>query len=101
MVFIYTTCATGEEAQKLGKLLLSRKLAACVDYWPIRSMYRWEGEIKHHEEIMMMIVTFEPKIETVNGLIAKHHSYSVPLIGSVDVRRIYRPYKEWMAKEVV
>lgn len=101
MVFIYTTCATNDEAEKLGKLLLSKRLAACVDYWPIHSMFHWEGETKHIEEIMMLIVTFEPKIETVNDLIAKHHSYSVPLIGSVDVRRIYRPYKEWMSKEVV
>ena len=85
----------------MGRLILNKKLGACIDWWPIQTMYHWEGEIKKHEEIMMMITTFEPKIETVSDLIATHHSYSVPLIGTVDVRRINRPYKEWMSKEVV
>ena len=101
MVFIYTTCATTGEAEKLGKLILDKKLGACIDYWPIRSMYHWEGDLKHLEEVMMLITTFEPKIETVSDLISKNHSYSTPLIGSVDVRRINRAYKEWMMKEVV
>ncbi|MES2315314.1 MAG: divalent cation tolerance protein CutA [Patescibacteria group bacterium] len=101
MVFIYTTCATTKEAEKLGKLILGEKMGACIDYWPIRSMYRWEGKLKQMEEVMMLITTFEQKIETVNDLISKHHSYSTPLIGSVDVRRINRAYKEWMSEEVV
>ena len=101
MVFIYTTCATAGEAEKLGQLILNQKMGACIDYWPIQTMYHWEGEIKKHEEVMMVITTFEHKIETVNDLISKHHSYSVPLIGSVDVRRINRAYKEWIMEEVV
>ena len=101
MVFIYTTCATSEEAEKLGKLILQRKIGACIDYWPIRSMYRWEGKLKELDETMMLITTFEPKIETVTDLISKHHSYSTPLIGTVDVRRINRAYKEWVTEEVV
>ncbi len=101
MIFIYTTCENATEADKLGKLVLEQKLGACVDYWPIHTMYHWEGELKDHEEIMMLITTFEQKIETVSDLISQHHSYSTPLIGSVDVRRINRAYKEWMSEEVL
>jgi len=101
MVFIYTTCATTAEAEKLGKLILDQKIGACIDFWPIHTMYRWEGEVKSHDEVMMLITTFEQKIETVSDLISQHHSYSTPLIGSVDVRRINRAYKEWMSEEVV
>lgn len=101
MVFIHTTCATKEEAESLGKLIISKKMGACVHYWPIRSMYTWEGEFKRMEEVMMVITTFEPKLEEVNDLISKHHSYSTPLIAGVDVRRINRAYKEWMTKSIV
>ncbi|MEK7072352.1 MAG: divalent-cation tolerance protein CutA [Patescibacteria group bacterium] len=101
MVFIYTTCATSEEAERLGKLILEQKLGACIDYWPIHSMYNWKGEYKKISEMMLIIATFESKLETVNDLISNHHSYSTPLIAGVDVRRINRAYKEWMMEEVV
>lgn len=101
MIFLHTTCSTFEEAEKLGKLIIDKKMGACVHYWPIKSMYNWKGELKKREEIMMTITTFEPKLEDVNDLISKYHSYSTPLIAGVDVRRINRAYKEWMMEEVV
>ncbi|MGY4884894.1 MAG: divalent cation tolerance protein CutA, partial [Nanobdellota archaeon] len=45
MVFIYTTCATQEEAKSLAKLIIDKKLGACVDYWPINSIYNWQGKL--------------------------------------------------------
>jgi periplasmic divalent cation tolerance protein len=101
MVFIHTTCANKEEAETLGKLIVDKKMGACVHYWPIKSIYNWKGEFKEVEEVMMTITTFEPKLEEVNDLISKHHSYSTPLIAGVDVRRINRAYKEWMMEQVV
>ena len=43
MVFIYSTCRDIEEARKLSKLMVERKIAACVNMWPIESCYTWEG----------------------------------------------------------
>ncbi len=101
MVFIYTTCASSEEAIRLGQLIIDHKMGACVDYWPVNSMYNWEGKIKHVSQVMMSIATFENKLEDVNDLISKQHSYSVPMIAGVDVRRINRAYREWMMQEVI
>lgn len=100
MVFIHTTCATKEEAESLGKLIIDNRMGACVHYWPINSMYNWKGVLKNAGEIMIVVTTFESKLEDVNDLISKHHSYSTPMIAGVDVRRINRAYKEWMMEEV-
>jgi len=100
MVFIHTTCATSKEAEDLGKLIIDKKMGACVHYWPIQSMYTWKGEFKKTEEVMIVITTFESKLEEVNDLISEHHSYSTPMIAGVDVRRINRAYKEWMMEVV-
>ncbi|MEI7765676.1 MAG: divalent cation tolerance protein CutA [bacterium] len=100
MVFIYTTCATLEEAKRIGKLIIYQKLGACVDYWNVDSMYNWGKKLIEVPHVMLMISTFESKLETVNDLISEHHSYSTPLIAGVDVRRINRAYKEWMMQEV-
>jgi periplasmic divalent cation tolerance protein len=101
MLFIYTTCATKGEAEKLGKLVINKKMGACVDYWPIESMYNWKGEFKQIEQAMLLVTTFESKLDEVTDLLSAHHSYSTPLIAGVDVRRINRAYKEWMTQEVV
>lgn len=100
MVFIYTTCASEDEAKQLCKILIESKSAACIDYWPVSSVYRWEGQVVKMSHMMLMVTTFEKKLADVEDLISKHHSYSVPLIAGVDVRRINRPYKEWMTEEV-
>ena len=96
MIFIYTTCANESEAKSLGKLIIEKNLGACVDYWPINSMYNGEKGYKELSQTMMMITTFEPKLEDVNDFMSKHHSYSVPLVAGLDIHRINRAYKEWM-----
>lgn len=100
MVFIYTTCANDEEARLLGKMIIDRKMGACVDYWPIDSMYNWKGELKQVKQTMLMITTLESKLEEVNELISQHHSYSTPLIAGIDIRRVNRAYKEWMRGKI-
>ena len=100
MVFIYTTCENMEEAQKLGGLIISKKIAACVDFWSISSCYSWEGSLQCKSQAMLLITTFESKLEDVNQIISENHTYSVPLIAGVDVRRINHPYKEWMMKVI-
>ena len=101
MIFIYTTCANPEEAKLLGKMIIDKKIGACVDYWPINSMYNWEGDLKEVSQTMLMITTLESKIEDVNDLISKHHSYSIPLIAGLDIRRVNRAYKEWISEKIV
>ena len=100
MVFIYTTCKSMDEAKKLGSLVISKKIGACVDFWPISSCYNWEGSFQCVDQAMLRITTFETKIEEVNEIISENHSYSVPLIAGVDVRRINHSYKEWMTEVI-
>jgi periplasmic divalent cation tolerance protein len=100
MVFIYTTCEDMEQAEKLGRLIVTNKIGACVDFWPISSCYNWEGELKKVDQAMLLVTSFESKLEDVTELIALNHTYSVPMIAGVDVRRINHPYKEWMMNEI-
>ena len=100
MVFIYTTCESMDEAQKLGSLIVNNKIAAFVDFWPISSCYNWKGSFQCVPQAMLLVTTFEAKLEEVNEIISLHHTYSVPLIAGVDVRRINHPYKEWMTEVI-
>lgn len=90
-----------DEAKRLGGLIIKEKIAACVDFWPISSCFNWDGAYQCVEHAMLMITTFESKLEGVNQIISENHTYSIPLIAGVDVRRINHPYKEWMMGEIV
>jgi len=89
-----------EEAENLGSLIIKGKIGACVDFWPISSCYNWEGSMKCVEQAMLLITTFEAKLDTVTQIISENHTYSIPLIAGVDVRRINHPFKEWMMGEI-
>lgn len=97
MIFIYTTCRDTQEAQKIGRLIIEKKLASCVNIWPIESMYNWEGKFQNHSEAGMYVKTVETKLQDIEDLLHQNHSYSVPCVAATSVYRINRPYKEWMA----
>ncbi|MEE8131564.1 MAG: divalent-cation tolerance protein CutA [Candidatus Paceibacterota bacterium] len=98
MIFIYTTCQNTDEAKKIGKMIIEKKLAGCVNIWPVNSIYFWKNELKEDQEAVLLIKTIEAKLQEIEDLISQNHSYSVPCIASIDIRRINRPYKEWLAQ---
>ncbi len=100
MIFIYTTCQKVEEAENLSKLIINKKLAANVDFWPIRSCRTRKNDVTIIEKFMIVISTFEKKLEDLTFIISESHKYSVPMIAGVDVRRINFDYKEWMSSQI-
>lgn len=98
MIFIYSTFKNTEEAKKIGKLIVGNKLAVCINIWPIESVYVWENEIKDDVETAMIIKTNESKMQQIESLISENHSYDVPCIACLDVRRVNQAYKEWLVK---
>lgn len=96
MILIYTTCRDILEAKQLGKLIIEKHLAACVNIWPIESIYFWKDKLTEDQEAVLLIKTHESKVANIEELILKNHTYATPFIGSIDVRRLNREYKEWM-----
>ena len=58
VVFVYTTWPSTVEAERVGRTLVERRLAACVNILPgMISHYRWEGKLERGEEAVMLIKT--------------------------------------------
>ncbi|MCR4328595.1 MAG: divalent-cation tolerance protein CutA [Patescibacteria group bacterium] len=100
MVLIYTTCKNTEEAVKIGKIILDKKLASCVNIWPLQSMYYWQGRLENHLETGMLVKTLEHHLSEIESLIEANHSYATPYIGAIEVRRFNRAYREWMSSVI-
>ena len=77
---VLTTEADQQRASALAEQLISRELAACVSFQVIQSCYRWEGRVKHADEVQLLIKTTAPGLSAVLGAIQALHSYDNPEI---------------------
>ena len=80
ILLLITTEYDKKAAKKIAKLLLKKKLAACVSLKDINSIYEWKGKIEEVNEVEIIIKS-KPKLK--NALVVflqKQISYDVPQI---------------------
>lgn len=96
-VFVYTTYPSAVEAEKVGRALVERRLAACVNIVPgMVSLYRWEGAIERGEEVVMIIKTRASLAEPVRAAVKEMHSYTVPAILVIPLESVDSSYLAWL-----
>ena len=99
--FIYMTAGSKDEATKIGKELVSARLAACVNILDnMNSVYLWQGEIQEDTEVVMIAKTIEDLIPQLIEKVESMHSYDCPCIVSLPVLGGYQPFLDWIAEEV-
>ncbi len=98
--FIYVTASSKEEAEKIAKTLLEKRLAACVNIFPIRSYFWWEGKVDEAEEYAMIIKTRAEMFSKIRDEIKAIHSYSTPCICAIPIERGLKEFLEWIDETV-
>jgi len=100
-VIVTTTVGTEELAVTLAELITSAKLAACVQFWPIRSVYRWQEKIETGGELMLQCKTQSSLVPALEELIRTHHPYEIPEIIVTPIIGGHPPYLEWIRRETL
>ncbi|NNE64944.1 MAG: divalent-cation tolerance protein CutA [Pyrinomonadaceae bacterium] len=101
MLIVFTTCGSVDEADRLAKEAVSRKLAGCVQILPaVKSVYEWEGKIESDEECLLLIKTDAEHYPKLEEFINTEHSYETPEIAAVSASRVSDKYNKWL-KEVL
>ena len=99
--FIYMTAGNKEEARKIGKALVSDRLAACVNILDnMNSFYMWDGKIQDDTEVVMIAKTSENRVGDLIKKVESLHSYDCPCIVSFPITGGHQPFLEWIAGEV-
>ena len=99
--FIYMTVGSKEEARKIGKALVTARLAACVNILDqMNSFYMWDGEIQDDTEVVMIAKTTEERVPDLIEKVKSLHSYDCPCMVSLPVAGGHQPFLEWIAAEV-
>ncbi len=97
---IYITTKDVAEAQAIGRTLIERRLAACVNILPgMQSLYRWEGKIESATEAVLIAKTDARLASKVVDAVKELHSYTVPCALELPVLSGHQPYLDWLAAE--
>ena len=99
MVFVYITCKDKEEAKKISRQLLEKRLVGCTNSFPIESSYWWEGKIVDDGEYLILAKTIKENYDKIKKEVRDIHSYSVPCICMIDALA-NEEYNIWLNKEV-
>jgi len=98
--FIYITAGNMDEAKKIGRELISRRLAACVNIIDnMVSMFWWENEIQEDKEVILIAKTKASRVTELIETVKSVHSYDCPCIVSLPISDGNGAFLDWIAQQ--
>lgn len=98
---VMTTTANREDAEKIARALVERRLAGCVQLvGPIHSTYWWDGAVETAEEYLCLVKSSHEAYPALEAAIQELHSYDVPEILALPVAAGSAAYLTWLQSEL-
>ena len=96
-VVCYVTVPTRQEAESISRMLLDKKLVACVNrVGPVQSLYWWQGHVDKADEYLLIMKSIEEKKEEIVEAVRLVHSYEVPEILFLPIIAGHEAYLSWI-----
>lgn len=99
IIVVFST-APSDQSESLARMLIDKRIVACVNVVPVHSYYRWKGEFCSEPEHLLIAKTTKEKAKDVITAIKAHHTYEVPEIIALPVIDGHLPYLEWVHQEI-
>ena len=94
---VLVTVSSPSEAEAIATILIEEKLAACINIFPVQSIYQWEGNIQQESEFQLVIKTNLAKFSELSSRIQEIHSYEVPEIIALPIVSGSESYLSWLS----
>lgn len=98
-IIIYVTYPNESEADRISNHLITNKLVACANIFPISSAYWWQGDIQRENEWVSIVKTTPENWEIVKTAVEEIHPYDVPCIMKMEVEA-NAAYENWIRESV-
>lgn len=101
--YLQVTCtmASAEEAERIARAIVERRLAACAQIIaPVTSVYWWRGAIERSTEWLCVMKTTAETFEALRTAIRELHSYETPEIIATTISAGDAKYLTWLDEEV-
>lgn len=98
---VLTTVGSKAEAVVIASALVEAKLAACVNLFPMESVYRWQGTLQRETEWQLVIKTRLDCFDKLAAKVRSLHSYDTPELIALPIERGSKDYLSWLGAQVV
>lgn len=99
MISVYITCKDEKEAKLIASHLLEKRLIACANIFPVRSMFRWNGKVTEEAEAAMLCKAKKEDFERIKEEARQLHSYDIPCIVALPWQGWDEEFKKWVEEE--
>jgi periplasmic divalent cation tolerance protein len=101
-IVVLVTCTSAKEARRIARVLVDRKLAACVSILqpPVVSVYQWKKRIQFAREVLLVIKTSGARFVDLEREVKRLHGYKIPEIIALPIIRGSRDYLAWLSGSV-
>lgn len=97
---VIITAADAEWLVQFTRTLVQDRLVACGQHvTPIRSVYRWDGEIQDDTEARVALHTKADLVPAIIERANRDHPYDVPCVLAVPVIASNPAYAQWVLNE--
>ncbi len=101
IIQVVTTTGSRADAERIGRELIERRLAACVQIdGPIASIYLWQGAIESADEWRLTIKSLGSLFPQLEAAVRSLHTYETPEIMATEVVGISDAYEQWLRAEL-
>ncbi|MBV9996065.1 MAG: divalent-cation tolerance protein CutA [Caulobacteraceae bacterium] len=90
------TAADRGEAERLARLLVEGRMAACVQLLPIESFYLWRERLERGAEILLLVKTRRELVEPAMAALKAAHAYETPEIIALPIDNGLPDYLAWI-----
>jgi periplasmic divalent cation tolerance protein len=99
-IMVYMTAASRSEAETIGRILVSERLAACINILGgVQSIYQWTGSVETSAEVALIAKTRADLFVKLSARVTALHSYDVPCIVAYPMTAGLPAYLNWLESE--
>ncbi|MBI2133740.1 divalent-cation tolerance protein CutA [Candidatus Woesearchaeota archaeon] len=99
MITLYITFKDENEAKKIAFNLMEKRLIACANIFPIKSVYRWKGSVTDTQEHAMMAKALRKNFHIIKEEVKAMHSYEIPCIVAYPIAEADEGFRKWVEDE--
>jgi periplasmic divalent cation tolerance protein len=100
IILVLTTMPDDDRADAVARALVEERLAACVNvHGPMRSTYRWKGQLEREAERQIVIKTTRERLQQLEERLHALHPYELPECVVVAADGGSEAYVKWVETE--
>ena len=95
LICVQTTVTSKQDVDKIINDVLTKRLAACIQTWPVTSYFSWKGKSQKEAEYLIQFKLVKSSYSKLHDFLINHHPYECPEVISFDLNQVSNSYLNW------